>query len=188
MPATEPALLFTRRLGDLGIRYMVSGSVAAIFYGEPRFTNDVDIIVWMNADHVEAMIDAFPLDEFYCPPKDVVLLELERRQRGHFNLIHHETGFKADIYPIRSDPLHLWGIKHAREVSLEGESVYLAPPEYVIVRKLQFYREGGSEKHLRDIHRMMAGLGPDLDRTTLTTHIDKHGLQSEWRAAQDYAS
>lgn len=188
MPATEPTLLFTKKLSELGIRYMVSGSVAAIFYGEPRFTNDVDIVVWMTPEHVGALVKAFPLDEFYCPPSDVVLLELERRQRGHFNLIHHKTGFKADLYPIRADPLHVWGIQHAKEVSLDGESVHLAPPEYVIVRKLQFYREGSSEKHLRDIHRMVAGLGPELDQSTLQEHIARHGLQSEWKAAQDYPS
>ena len=39
MPAPEPFLIFTRKFHELGIPYMVSGSVAAIFYGEPRLTN-----------------------------------------------------------------------------------------------------------------------------------------------------
>ena len=43
MPPPEPFLIFTRKLEEIGIPYMVSGSVAAIFYGEPRMTNDVDI-------------------------------------------------------------------------------------------------------------------------------------------------
>jgi len=30
---------------------------------------------------------------------------------------------------------------------------YAAPPEYVILRKLQYFREGGSEKHLLDIKK-----------------------------------
>jgi hypothetical protein len=45
MPSPEPFLIFTRKLRELGLRYMVSGSVAAIFYGEPRLTNDVDISI-----------------------------------------------------------------------------------------------------------------------------------------------
>jgi len=32
-------------LAALGIPYMVTGGVAAIVYGEPRLTNDVDIVV-----------------------------------------------------------------------------------------------------------------------------------------------
>ena len=42
MPETNLFLMFTRRLNDLGVSYMVSGSVAVIIYGEPRLTHDVD--------------------------------------------------------------------------------------------------------------------------------------------------
>lgn len=45
MPERKPFLLFTRKFNELRLPYMVSGSVASIFYGEPRMTNDVD-----NAD------------------------------------------------------------------------------------------------------------------------------------------
>jgi len=110
MPPREPFLFFTRRFNALGVRYMVSGSVAAIYYGEPRLTNDVDIIVFLKKAGVRAMVNAFPAEEFYCPPVEVVEAELSRPERGHLNLIHHETGFKADIYLFGSDPLHLWGI------------------------------------------------------------------------------
>ena len=43
MDSPEPFLIFTRKLNELGLPYMVSGSVAAIYYGEPRMTNGVDI-------------------------------------------------------------------------------------------------------------------------------------------------
>jgi hypothetical protein len=54
-------------------------------------------------------------------------------------------------------------------------------PEYVIIRKLQFYREGQSQKHLRDMSRMLASLGPDWDRTQLEAMIREQGLQTEWQ-------
>ena len=57
MPSPEPFLIFTRTLNELGIRYMVSGSVAAIYYGEPRLTNDVDIILGRNLGPVHASRD-----------------------------------------------------------------------------------------------------------------------------------
>lgn len=143
MPSLDPILIFTRAFEALKLRYMVSGSVAAIYYGEPRLTND----------------------------------------RGHFNLIHHETGFKADIYTGGRDELHAWGIENTILAKIGDDDLRLAPPEYVIIRKLQFYREGGSSKHLRDILAMVKGLGPDWDRGELDALIASHGLQSAWREA-----
>lgn len=183
MPALEPFLIFTRKFNELGIPYMVSGSVAAIFYGEPRMTNDVDIIAFMKREDLQKMEEAFPLEEFYCPPTSVVQMEWEREQRGHFNLIHHETGFKADIYTSGRDALHTWGLAHARRIEIDAEAITLAPPEYVIVRKLQFYREGRSQKHLRDVGRMLIGLGELWGRETLESMIEAQHLSREWQEA-----
>jgi hypothetical protein len=183
MPSLEPFLFYTRELEALGLRYMVSGSVAAIYYGEPRLTNDVDLVVFLERDDADRIVQAFPPERFYCPPADVIRLEAARPQRGHFNLIHHETGFKADVYVGGRDELHAWGIANARLVAIGKDRMSLAPPEYVIVRKLQFHREGGSPKHLRDILGMLNGLGPEWNRDTLLGLIEAQGLTKEWQAA-----
>ena len=104
-------------------------------------TNDVDLIVFLKREHLPKLEAAFPPEEFYCPPLSVIQVEWAREQRGHFNLIHHQTGFKADIYTSGREALHHWALAHARRIELEGETITLAPPEYVIVRKLQFFRE-----------------------------------------------
>ena len=180
MQSPDPYLIFTRKLGALGLDYMVTGSVAAIFYGEPRLTNDVDIVVYLRSGDVEKIIDAFPESEFYCPPVEVIAMEQARGQRGHFNLIHHTTGFKADVFLVATDPLHRWGLENILEAQLDGDVVSFAPPEYVIVRKLQFFREGGLSKHLRDIERIMEGLGEDWSRKDLDSFISEHRLEPEW--------
>lgn len=182
MPAPEPFLIFTRTLKCLGIPYMISGSVAAIFYGEPRMTNDVDIIVLLKEADLPRLTAAFPLEEFYCPPEEVMKVEISRPHRGHFNIIHHETGFKADIYPC-SDNLHRWGLAQSQTVDFDGEPITLAPPEYVIIRKLQFYREGGSQKHLRDVHRMIASLGEAWETAILQQLIESYELKPQWHQA-----
>jgi hypothetical protein len=46
MPEPELFLLFVHPFNRVGLRYIVSGSVAAIFYGEPRLTHDVDFVVF----------------------------------------------------------------------------------------------------------------------------------------------
>jgi len=180
MQPPEPFLIFTRKLESLGLRYMVSGSVAAIFYGEPRLTNHVDIILLLAKEAVCKFAEAFPQEDFYCPPLEVIADELSRDQRGHFNLIHHETGFKADIYLCGRDELHAWGLSRTIAADLDGDRIVFAPPEYVILRKLQFYGEGGSQKHLRDIQRMLLGLGDDWPRATLMEMIQAHSLTREW--------
>lgn len=183
MPSLDPILIFTRAFEALGLRYMVSGSVAAIYYGEPRLTNDVDIIVFLAGEDASRLEEAFPPDQFYCPPLEVIQMEAARPQRGHFNLIHHETGFKADIYLGGRDELHAWAIENTTLARLGDDDLQLAPPEYVILRKLEFYREGGSAKHLRDILAMVKGLGPDWDRRDLDQLIASYGLESAWREA-----
>ena len=188
MLSPEPYLIFARKLNELGLRYMISGSVAAIYYGEPRMTNDVDIIVFMRREDGKRLIGAFPVEEFYCPPIEVVESERTREQRGHFNLIHHDTGFKADIYLTGRDELHAWGMAHINQADIDGCMVSFAPPEYVIVRKLQFFREGQSQKHLRDIARMLIGLGDEWSREALLEMISTQRLQEEWQLALNEAS
>lgn len=183
MPSPEPFRIFTRKLEELGVPYAVTGSLAAIYYGEPRLTNDVDIIVLLRHADAVRVEKAFPLDHFYCPPAEVIAVELAREQRGHFNLIHHETGFKADIYLTGGDPLHAWALERAQSVSLDDDIVRFAPPEYVIVRKLEFFKEGGSPKHLRDVRRMLDSLGDDWSREKLLDWISKRGLEAEWKKA-----
>jgi len=77
--------------------------------------------------------------------------------------------------------LNAWAFRGKRPVEFEGETIVLAPPEYVIVRKLEYYREGHAEKHLRDIRAMLAISGEQLDRALLNQWLQRRGLESEWR-------
>ncbi len=175
MQADNPFLVFVAALNRLQCPYMVTGSVAATLYGEPRFTHDVDLVVELPATAVEAFAAAFPVDQFYCPPLEVLEAESRRPQRGHFNLIHHATGMKADIYLAGRDALHQWGMQHRRRLTLDGVEIQVAPPEYVILRKLEYYREGGSEKHLLD-SRAIVAMCDDLDQAWMSETAQRRGL------------
>jgi hypothetical protein len=177
--------LFTLRLDAAGIDYMVTGSVASMVYGEPRLTHDVDLVLALPLESVPALVDAFPEDEFYCPPAEVMRVEINRVQRGHFNIIHRDTGFKADVYLVGRDPLHIDAMARRRAVDVGDVTLQVAPPDYVIVRKLQFYREGGSSKHLRDIGGILHHSSDLLDHEDLHARIARLGLDPEWRAVQE---
>lgn len=178
----EPDLieLFVRPLEQLRIRYLISGSVAAMIYGEPRLTIDIDMVVVLRPEDVARLRDAYPSPEFYLPPGDIIAAEIGR-ERGHFNIIHSETILKADIYTARHDELNAWAFRHARPYPFDTTNIMVAPPEYVIVRKLEYFREGGSEKHLRDIRAMLAVSGEMIDHAALNEWIVRRGVEAEWK-------
>lgn len=159
---------------------MITGSVASMIYAEPRTTLDIDLVVELEVDDAADFLEAFPESAFYRPPLEVVREECARASRGHFNLIHHETGFKADIYLAGSDPLHRWALARRHRIEDAEASFALAPAEYVIVRKLEFWREGGSDKHIRDV-RAIVESGVALDREVLEQEIRARGLDDAWR-------
>lgn len=181
----EPSLIapFIRRLQRLGFPYMITGSTAGILYGEPRLTHDVDLVVAMSPRDVRGFVEAFPDDQFYCPPADVLAAEVRRAAGGHCNLIDHETGFKADVY-LAFDELHAWGLEHRRTLIVDELEVAVAPVEYVILRKLAYYREGRSSKHIRDIHGMLDVSGGDIDRAVLDAWLDRLGLRDVWHEVE----
>ena len=136
MPEPELFLLFVRPLNRANVQYMIGGGVAAIFYGEPRLTLDVDFVVFLRGRDIQRLVEIFPESDYYSPPTEIIAEEVARDRRGHFNIIHTSTGFKADFYPSGpADELSVWGFRRKREIQLEGETVVLAPPEYVIIRK-----------------------------------------------------
>ena len=72
-------------------------------------------------------------------------------------------------------------------MSIESEQVWIAPPEYVIVRKLQYYREGASEKHLKDIAGMLTFSSGQIDYPFLEETVRRYSLEKEWQEAQSFA-
>ena len=50
MEPSELLRRFVAVLDRLGIRYLVAGSMATTIYGEPRFTNDIDVVVDLRSE------------------------------------------------------------------------------------------------------------------------------------------
>lgn len=170
---------FIEPLDRLGIVYMVTGSVGAMAYGEPRMTTDVDVVLSLTLAQAGPLLDCFPETDFYRPPAEVVRHEIRRAARGHFNVIQNTTGMKADFYPAGDDPLPAKALERRRRLDVGGITIVLAPPEYVIVRKLEYHRDGGSDKHLRDIASMLAS-GCPLDLAWLEAELETRGLTTTW--------
>lgn len=183
MPDADLIDLFVVPLNRAGLTYMVTGSVASMLYAEPRFTADVDVVARVAAP--EELRNAFLPPDYYCPPTDVIAVEMARPLHGHVNILHTSTALKADVYLAGEDPLHRWALGLRRRFEIGGREIWVAPPEYVILRKLLFFREGGSSKHVRDVRALLAAQGEKLDFATLerlAAERDVGGLLADIRA------
>ena len=172
--------LFIVPINALHIPYMVTGAVAAVIYGEPRLTRDLDLVLGLHPADAARVAGAFPSDSFYTPPPEVIEEEARRSHHGHFNVIHHETALRADCYVAGEDPLHQWAMERRMKHDVGSVPVWVAPIEYVMVRKLEWYHEGGAGRHLDDIRAMLRVSGGRVDRTSLEAWIARLGLDREW--------
>lgn len=159
---------------------MIAGGVAAIVYGEPRLTQDLDIVVSLSAADADRFARQFPEPEFYCAPAEAIADEARREAFGHFNVMHLETGARAVVYLAGKDALARRGLAARRTVQLLGRTVPIAPPEDVILHKLRFRQQGASERHLRDVRAMLRVLGDSIDRAALARDAAELGLTAEW--------
>ena len=182
MPEDNPLAIFAPGLNALGMPWMAVGSIASSAYGERRSTLDVDVVAVVGKQHAARFLSVFLETDFYCPPAEVIEIESARPEHGHFNLIHHHSIYKADIYIATGSEFERWAFKNRRSLAAGETPVWLAPPEFVILHKLEFFREGGGEKHLRDIRGMLAVT--EMDLSLLEKEIAARNLTDVWRKCQ----
>jgi hypothetical protein len=174
----NPYLPFTQRFEAASIRYAAGGGVAAIVYGEPRLT--LDVLLDLRVKQMEKLVKVFPECDFYVPPIEVIRMEIARDLRGHMNRYHHSWGIRADIYLRSRDFLDTWSLDNAVRVEIDGGSIMVVPAEAVIIRKLEYFREGGSEKHARDIQTILAVPATHPHRLLMEQWIADRQLSKEW--------
>lgn len=167
-------------LEDLGLRYAITGSMASMAYGDIRLTRDVDIVVMLSADRIPALLGRFPLGEFYV---DRRAAENAVRSREQFNIIHVDSGIKIDIY-VAGDAMAEAQIERARRLPAHTREVLFSSPEELIIRKMQFYLYGHTQRHLEDIVGMLYRSHDAIDRGRVATLVETFGLHEVWEAVQ----
>jgi hypothetical protein len=164
----------------LGLQYFVTGSTVTIFYGEPRFTNDIDIVVQLTAGSVRDFCQQFPEADFYV--SEEAALDAVRR-RSQFNIIHPRSGLKVDVIVPASNEFNRSRFERARRVHAgEDWDASFSSPEDVIIKKMEYFREGGSEKHLRDIAGVLKTTGDSIDRAYIKQWVSTLQLTEIWQS------
>ncbi|MFN0011502.1 MAG: hypothetical protein ACKVS8_07645 [Phycisphaerales bacterium] len=178
-------LLAARVLEREGIDYCVVGSMASMIYGEYRSTMDVDVAADVHIEHIPALLAAFTEPDFYISEEGI---RDALRCRSQFNAIHVRSGLKIDFMIPEDSPHASARMARAHRVEVApGVRVLVAAPEDVILKKLEYYKEGGSDKHLRDIASMIKVSGETFDRAYLEQWVDTLGVREEWNAVSTKA-
>lgn len=156
LAAMEPMRIahrVTKLFEDSGIEYFVGGSVASTIHGEPRFTQDVDLVVRLEAHHIPGL-QANLGEDFYS--SEVALREAVDR-RSCANLIHISTGFKIDLMISRERPFEYSRFERKQRIQDQESAFWVSCPEDTVLVKLEWYRDGGevSERQWRDVQTVL---------------------------------
>jgi hypothetical protein len=185
----ELSSFFTYVVGvmeHLQIPYMVAGGFAAIFYGEPRLTIDVDIVADIKINHVKAFIQAFPLPEYYLS-EEGVYDSLQRRYP--FNVIQSTTGAKVDIVPLPDEPFTRAAFSRRQRMVYNeaGQEADFISAEDIILAKLFAFEQTGSEKHLRDARGVLVVQWGQLDLELIRRIADRSGVLAQFEQIYEAA-
>lgn len=165
-----------RLLERVAVPYMITGSVAGTYHGEPRSTLDIDIVIDPDGAALERLVDALAAADFYVD-RDAARVAL--RDRTQFNAIGTDA-LKIDFIIRKERPFSVEEFARRREVQLPGTSGFLATAEDVIVAKLEWAVATDSERQLRDVAGILSVGGDAIDHAYLARWIAALGLTDAW--------
>jgi hypothetical protein len=179
-------------LRDQHVKYYVCGSVASSYYGMARSTTDIDLVAHMLPHHAAPFAAALRTDYFVSEP---MILEAIAR-RSCFNLIHHRTCLKVDVFAVRNRPYDRGIMERVRDKPFD-EMVptlrfSLLSPEDTILPKLELCRlaDGIPERHWFDVIGVMKVNQHSLDRSYLDKWAGELGvadlLARAWKEVEGY--
>jgi len=148
------------RLQQAQVRFMLTGSFAMAFYGRPRMTRDLDIVVAMDESHVRPVVSALS-QEFYIDADDVRSAVVAQRL---FNLMHLATGIKVDLIVRKSSEYRQVEFERRRRVEIADVATWIVSREDLILSKLVWALDSGSELQRRDVKSL---LDDSMDHTYL---------------------
>jgi hypothetical protein len=173
-------------LEQLQIPYMVAGGFAAILYGEPRLTIDVDIVADLKAQHLQAFVKAFPPPEYYLNEE---AMRDSFCRRFPFNVIQSTTGAKADIVPLPDDIFSRIAFTRRQKMVYNpaGDEAYFISANDIVLAKLLAFRQTGSDKHLRDVKGILVTQWEQLDFELIRKMVEQNNLSVQFEQVYQLA-
>lgn len=159
-------------LDRAGIAHMVTGSVAATHHGEPRLTQDIDLVIDPSPEQLELFLDALDPERFYVDDARRAL-----RDRSQFNVLDLRTGWKLDLIIVKDRPFSRVEMERRIAIDLLGVRTSIATAEDVILSKLEWSKDSGSTVQQRDVEALVRVQAASLDRDHLRRWADELGVR-----------
>ena len=156
---------------------MLTGSLAAAFYGTPRATQDIDLVIDAQAGSLDRLIQNLEIAGLYVD-RGAAIEAMDTD--GQFNAIDPTSGWKADLIVRKSREFSKTEFQRRRGEELFGVEVGLATLEDLIIAKLEWSQLGDSELQRRDIRNLLELAGDSVDERYMTRWIGALGLQEDW--------
>jgi len=172
----EIALRVARALEAVGVEYHLGGSLASSIHGEPRATNDVDLVVDLAPERVDALVAELGTD-FAIDRESLIEAA---RSRASCNIFYLPLFTKIDLFVSPRGAFERSEMRRRRTVPVgaAGETLYVKSAEDVVLRKLVWFRDGGghSEKQWRDVVQVLRLNRGALDERLLLEWADALGV------------
>ncbi|OGO53902.1 MAG: hypothetical protein A2Z32_02770 [Chloroflexi bacterium RBG_16_69_14] len=168
------------RLERAGVPYMITGSVASSYHGEPRATRDVDIVIDPDPAGITRLVAELEAAGLYV---DAGVAHRAFDDRTHFNAIDATTGWKIDFLIRKDRPFSREEFGRRAEANLLGTPAWIASPEDTIIAKLEWAVASGSDRQLSDVAAMLDIGGESLDLAYIERWVDVLGLHGAWSRA-----
>ncbi len=174
--ALDVALRVARAIEALGGAYFVGGSLASSLQGEPRATNDIDMVVELPLGRVADLAGALGTDF----EVDVDLLRDALLHGTSCNIFYLPTVIKVDLFAVGPSPYDELEFARRRLVVVRatGETLVVKSPEDTVLRKLLWYRQGGcvSERQWRDVVEVLRVSGGEMENAYLVPWAERLGI------------
>jgi hypothetical protein len=153
--------LLVQNLEDLGIGYMLIGSLASSFHGDPRATQDIDLVIDGERQALDALGARLRESGFYA---DAEAINRAAEAGGMFSTIDPSSGWKVDFILLKDRAFSRSEFDGGVSAEVAGLSLSLVRPDDMVVAKLEWAKLGESDKQLRDVLGTLMVQGPALDR------------------------
>src|SRR3989339_1175954 len=161
-------------LSDLRIPYLITGGMAVLVWGRPRFTADIDVVVEMKFSDIDKLIYALKdLSTAGYIDKDMMVDALNNF--SEFNFIDGNTGIKVDFWVLNEDEFDVSRLKRRVKKKVFNKQVYFSSPEDLILSKLTWFMKSQSSRHIEDIESIFKISGENLDLKYLEEWARKMG-------------
>lgn len=181
---TEFLKLVIDALEAAGVEYLIGGAIAEWAWGEPRATQDLDLVVNIPIRAINKLSKELENRNMLIPADVILDSIIEDRADIPINAIHMYSGLKADLYPLREgDELRLSAFQRRQQVDYGPPigKVYIHSPEDLILYKLIYFGLSQQPKHSRDIAAILRTKKDQLDFGYIDHWVDRLGLGSTWK-------